>query len=887
MGLARSGDEPLELARQSKKADWVGEQYMLRGRTLWHMGRFEDAQADLVEASKRPGPGGRKGRAAMPRVLRDWAQLLWDRRSEEALEIYARAEQAARDAGRMAFAIDIRSRRASILVLLGRPGRAEKLMQQVRVEFAKPSRERGIVEQHWSRLLGDLGRFEEALAAIERARAIFGEHGNSFDKFSLMEEEGSIRLAMGDDEQALQLIDRAIKESAAAGVPPSAGRLGNLGIALGHNGRLAAALEIFDRALAMARKPRVRFMVLGNRLMIQRVLNNPALAEQDASEMVRIAREQGFSGRWLAGALNAHAGALGRMGRHADSEQRYREGLEAARNSPGGGGVATYDSLNGIGSTYLLRGRFEEARHWFAEALEVEEHASAHYLLARCLARLGRLDEAAVHARRAQELGGDRDRVKVEHALADVALRRGELQEAMRHVRRGIEAAAVYGSGLAEESTARWREYSSELFEVGMAAAVRAEDPEGLFFVLEAGRARGLAEAFGRSGQVRQAVLPDALRRELASADRRLEIARAAYAEARRLRKRQRIRAARQRLETEQRTREEVVARARRASKAAAGLVYPQPATLASVQAVLRDDEALVLFGITDEFGAAALVATRGAARMVRLGQRPDCHFEPKQGLDAASLRKALVEPLGLEARRILVSPHRETFLLPFAQLMPDKELVYVPSGTVLLSMREATSKARRGVLALGDPDYSASRLAALPATREEAKAIGDTVLLGKEANRKRLVEAIQEQPKGWRAVHVACHGLIDTAHPMRSALALSDGPLPVLDLFRLEVPADLVVLSACETARGKVFKAEGVVGFVQAFVLAGASRVIVSLWKVDDEATRALMVKFYELWKGGASAASALRQAQQHVAAQPKWKHPCYWAAWQLWGLP
>ena len=59
-------------------------------------------------------------------------------------------------------------------------------------------------------------------------------------------------------------------------------------------------------------------------------------------------------------------------------------------------------------------------------------------------------------------------------------------------------------------------------------------------------------------------------------------------------------------------------------------------------------------------------------------------------------------------------------------------------------------------------------------------------------------------------------------------------------------------------------------------------------LWKVDDEATKALMVKFYDLWKPGKiSTASALKQAQAHVSAQPKWKHPRYWAAWQLWGLP
>ena len=144
---------------------------------------------------------------------------------------------------------------------------------------------------------------------------------------------------------------------------------------------------------------------------------------------------------------------------------------------------------------------------------------------------------------------------------------------------------------------------------------------------------------------------------------------------------------------------------------------------------------------------------------------------------------------------------------------------------------------------------------------------------------------------RSWRAVHLACHGLINPEEPLRSSLALSpagddDGFLTTLDVFRLKIPADLVVLSACETARGKAYKAEGVVGFTRAFMMAGAPRVIVSLWQVDDEATRSLMVKFYELWKPGTmSTATALKKAQTFVSSQNKWKHPYYWAAWQLWG--
>lgn len=194
------------------------------------------------------------------------------------------------------------------------------------------------------------------------------------------------------------------------------------------------------------------------------------------------------------------------------------------------------------------------------------------------------------------------------------------------------------------------------------------------------------------------------------------------------------------------------------------------------------------------------------------------------------------------------------------------------------------------GVLALGNPDYGAPgpsiadaptlatrgamRLTALPATETEVRAIGDVLLLGRDATEQGLAATLATR-KRWRAVHLACHGLFDRDRPSLSALALTadvrdDGFLTTLDVFRLTAPTDLVVLSACETARGGVVAGEGVVGFVRAFLFAGSSRVIASLWKVDDEATRALMAKFHELSTprdGGTGPGTRLRPVRAEVA--------------------
>ncbi|MFI5403042.1 MAG: CHAT domain-containing protein, partial [Planctomycetota bacterium] len=332
-------------------------------------------------------------------------------------------------------------------------------------------------------------------------------------------------------------------------------------------------------------------------------------------------------------------------------------------------------------------------------------------------------------------------------------------------------------------------------------------------------------------------------------------------------------------------------------------VAYPKADSLKEIRGRLREQETLVFY-TTCLGDAVALVVTRDGARIVRLGTVAAIEGVIK---DMDALRRCVVEPLGLggETRRVLISPAGALCYVPFVLLFGDREVVYLPAGTAYGVLLDEAAKRGNGVLALGDPDYAAKidqqaltllrggdSLVPLPGTRKEAKVIGDVVLLGSDVTEAGLASAVASRPR-WRAVHFACHGLVDPERPLLSSLALSGGDfLTTLEVFRLKAPADLAVLSACETGKGKVYRTEGVVGFARAFMFAGSPRVIVSLWKVDDDATQALMVKFYELWnpKGGSKGlpcATALRKAQEYVASQPKWKDPKYWAAWQLWGLP
>ena len=141
---------------------------------------------------------------------------------------------------------------------------------------------------------------------------------------------------------------------------------------------------------------------------------------------------------------------------------------------------------------------------------------------------------------------------------------------------------------------------------------------------------------------------------------------------------------------------------------------------------------------------------------------------------------------------------------------------------------------------------------------------------------------------KHFRCVHFATHGTFNPEKPLQSGLMLAsdsknDGILTVGELYDLNLNADLVTLSACETGLGKVANGDDVVGFTRGFLYAGTNSIVSSLWKVDDKATAILMQQFYTALKNN-DKRSALRMAQLKVKNSYN-PHPYFWAAFQLTG--
>jgi CHAT domain-containing protein len=183
--------------------------------------------------------------------------------------------------------------------------------------------------------------------------------------------------------------------------------------------------------------------------------------------------------------------------------------------------------------------------------------------------------------------------------------------------------------------------------------------------------------------------------------------------------------------------------------------------------------------------------------------------------------------------------------------------------------------------------------------SKREAQAIRDiaaagqtTIALGFDASRERVMASNLAE---YRIVHFATHSLLNEDNPELSGVVFSlvdkqgkeqNGFLRLHEIFNLNLPVEMVVLSACQTGLGKKIKGEGLVGLTRGFMYAGAPRVVASLWSVDDRATALLMSSFYrKMLRENLPPAAALRAAQNEIRGQKQWRSPVYWAGFVLQG--
>ena len=778
-----------------------------------------------------------------------------------------------------------------------------------------------------------LGSFDKALQGYQAALAIWRATGDRSGIAIGLNNIGNVHQQRGAYAKSLEQYEEAlVLHRALRNRVGIAQTMQGMGLVHQRSGRYSEALRRYAAALAILRelghRPSVA-IVLNNLGGLQSMVGNDAEALEHFEASLAISRALKDKPGIAAALRN-----IGLMHRRLGDRDTALKHFEASLTIELAlGNKATIaGALMTIGEIHLSRDESDEAIAIFRRSLELREAmgdksgtASVLQSIATAHEHRGEMAEALTMLKRARlllaESPAKATQARVSWAMARNHMRQKQPAKAVEEARRGVRIVNSMSEGLAEGQGAGARDLFVGLFNVGYDAASVAGDTEALLWFLEQGRAGSLRESLGSRGALERAVIPEELHEALATARRAETNALVAYKRAHRSRKRKAIRTARKAWEQSRAEVNRVAKRIEVEARHAAAVTLAEPDDLAGVQSHLAPGDVLLYYAVTNT-RVLALVLQENRARVVALATAEDVDaatrslLSGEQHVDPAkvsAVRTLLVDPLelGEDVKRVLVSPMGALGYVPFILLLPEREVVFIPSGSTYGLLRAEPGPQGDHVLALGDPDYQSVvnqtalalhragavlKLAQLPATRGEVESVGTTKLLGKDASEAGLAAAITKQ-KRWRAVHFACHGLINPEKPMLSSLALTadrenDGFLTALEIFRMKIPADLVVMSACETGKGRIYQTEGIVGLTRAFMFAGSPRVICSLWKVDDEATRALMVKFYELWMGtkvrkGLPTATALKKAQEFVRSHKTWEHPYYWAAWQLWGLP
>jgi len=295
-------------------------------------------------------------------------------------------------------------------------------------------------------------------------------------------------------------------------------------------------------------------------------------------------------------------------------------------------------------------------------------------------------------------------------------------------------------------------------------------------------------------------------------------------------------------------------------------------------------------------------------------------NLNPDYGGNAHELYSLLVAPAAEQLKGVdtlCIVPDGVLWNVPFQALMSAKEhylledhaIYYAPSLSVLreMSKKERGGRNANSLIAFGNPvigkdEQRQGDLCPLPEAENEVGSIAKTagleakrVFIGRDASER----AFKTLAPAFSVIHLATHGVLDNRNPLYSHLLLTrtegdaenDGLLEAHEIMDMRLDADLAVLSACDTANGKIAPGEGVMGMSWAFFVAGCRSMLVSQWRVNSSSTSQLMVNFYQQsnlvrHRSGAAKARALRAAALQLMKDDRYHHPFFWAGFVLVGM-
>jgi CHAT domain-containing protein len=767
------------------------------------------------------------------------------------------------------------------------------------------------------------GAFDEGLVLAREALAVFEAAGDKSGQAEAFQHIGHLHMGRGQHGDALEPFRKCASLASPARKATCLQRLGDCEVILGRYRQGMATLREAIAAAIAAKNRVAHASALGAIGDMHLDQGNAELAVHYQEKSVAMFRELGNT-VMVSVKLNNLAISYHLLGRHDRALATYRENLALMERLSYTRGIVV-SKMNIAGVLIDLR-RDEEAARILGEllpaldSLDPNSRANVYRHLAMIELRGGDLSRALEHALNADAQPSDEIKdIYLSHTLVGYLQRKlGNVSDAQAALTAAID---VIESAHEQASGDEFHFFDEKSDAYSEMAALRIDEgrvDEALAYA-ERYRSRVLVDLL-RSGPIdrsrelsgderkRERELLDrlsALHREEASADE-ITAARRGYDAFQR-----ELADAHPRLRVERGTLQPVAVDAIHARL---------PREAAFVEWLVTDDKTYAFVIADGEIAVRAIDVTRDdlarraeSFRVLLADRRPDFR-KP-----ARDLHQTLIAPIAdlLSKRHSwIVIPDGPLWNLPFQALLDSRgtylaekaAIVYAPSIAAWMEMSRnpatAASDERRELLAFGNPttplaaagvEGSRGTLAPLPEAEKEVKSAArfygsrSAVYVRDDATEERF----KAEAARYRVLHVAGHGVLNDASPMHSYLLLAssegnseDGYLEAGELMQMDLGADLVVLSACDTARGKYAAGEGIIGFSWALFAARCRTQVVSQWKVDSAATSVLMRHFHKNVRADRTrAASALQKTIASMLATKEYRHPFYWAGFVVLG--
>lgn len=567
----------------------------------------------------------------------------------------------------------------------------------------------------------------------------------------------------------------------------------------------------------------------------------------------------------------------------AEAIKTFERGLAFIQES----GLKVFLEANllwGLGSAYAQKGELPRALETLAKALKTAEDFQNEAMVQAASGQIGRL-----------------------------LLQTGRAAEAVPYYKKSIDSVESVRSLLeSEEFRSSFFEDKRRIYAGMIVALLQAGDQGEAFSYSERARSRAFLDILGSKVQLARS---GTLLEHERALQARVSVLRALIADQgtdspgrERLRKE---------FEEAQKAYNDFLTKVRSENKEQASLMNVEPFTLKQVQELLEPGVTLLEYFVVEQ-QALLWVVERDRLRFVRIPvSRNDLVAkvtalrdtmyqvaEKEQSRQySQELYRLLIEPAlpHIQGKELLIIPHDVLHYLPFQALASDKgryliqdyPIYYLSSASLMQFTREKRRAGKEGkeekALVMGNPSLGDEAYNLRFAEREAKEVVRvypkSAVYLRSKATKSRAVSLSPE----YDILHFAVHGELNQDDPLSSGLLLvgegkEGGKLKASEIFSLNLKADTVVLSACETGLGKITNGDEIIGLTRAFLYAGAPSVITTLWKVNDRASYELMREFYANLKT-LKKSEALRQAQLKIMKE--FPQPFFWAAYELNGEP